>query len=340
MKLNILLAGAGFMGRRHLHSLLNHPDIEKVYVTDSFPAVFDIVRNEFTADELSRITFLNEGLQADIKGKTDAALISTSAQNRGLLIQEVIDLGIKNILVEKPVEQSYKKVLQVVEVAKKNDAKVFVNFTRRAYAAYLELFRFISSTDQFKGKMEFIISGGALGIGCNGSHLIDLCLWLSGAENFEILGAGINDTLVTSGRGKNYADFGGWIDVKLLDKNNAECGNICARLSSESTAPHGITILGTHARIDLDEIHKQYTFTLRKPDSQLPLHRYASDYNQPETVNYNLENWDIAVNEWVKSIRGQQKILLPFLADSLLVHRLVFDWLNYSKEFKDEFPIT
>ena len=88
-----------------------------------------------------------------------------------------------------------------------------------------------------------------------------------------------------------------------------------------------------------DEIRETRIDTLRNVESKFPIHRYHADY-MPDKV-YHLKDLSIPelTSQWIDDIaQGNER--LPNLRESIKAHRLMFEWLSYSKKFKEKFPIT
>jgi predicted dehydrogenase len=274
------------------------------------------------------------------KDHFDACIVSTSAQSRLELIEMLSDLKITNMLIEKPVEQSLKRFHSVVQVLEKRAVHARVNFVKRTFKKYPEIKALIDYAPQFKGRKQVSILGGAIGIGCNASHLVDLIFYLFGVSSYKIIAAEISDTLIASGRGAQYFDFGGWCSIELSNPTGDSVGEMHINLSSESSAPYTISILGEHGRIDIDEIQNIYTVTMRSKDSSLPIYRYFGDYGGFESCSLEIDGIGCGVKNWLAMLSDREECKLPTVKESELVHQLIFEWLSHSRRYKEVFPIT
>jgi len=339
--MNFLIVGAGRMGRRHIRALVEYvPELE-LTVCDKQPQVSKEIQKEYTSDISKRIRFSTlESLRKE-DNVFDGAVIATSAFERLELIKDVLNLGVRNLLIEKPVEQSIKRFDKMVALLEQHDAQAYVNFIKRVSPGYLEIDHLFRKSPQFQGKKNVMISGGASGIGCNGIHFIDTAIGFLDAVDYRIKLAEIDDTLIASGRGDHYRDFGGSAVIDLLDINRELSGTLLISLSAESSIPYSISILGRHARIDIDDNEDKYSYTMREEGSQLPVYRCYSDYSKWNVKKLRLLNGvgKLGVNEWMKSCQGN-KIRLPELKASRLAHQIMFEWLGHSDKFDDVFPIT
>lgn len=332
--MKILLVGTGMMGQRHISSLFNN-------VKNLDLVIYD--KNNKTLQKIKSIWGEKIGLYAnsleEINDTFDGAVISTNAKNRKEIIRSVLEMGVKNLLIEKPVEQSLERFYDTVKLFDNSRAKGYVNFTRRCFDKYEYFYDLINNAPQFKGKKVITILGGALGIGCNGIHLIDLVIKLLDPSSYKIKMAQISDEIVLSGRGKEFTDFGGKVLIEFYDMDKNMISELFIFLASYSSAPSFMSILGKHARVDIDEAQGKYKLTMRKPDSKLPVYRYYGDYDGVNTFDLNLPDLDVGVKEWLKSFQGE-KIRLPEVRDTSMAHKIIFEWLGYSKKYKGVFPIT
>jgi predicted dehydrogenase len=340
--MRLLLIGAGSMGIRHIRSIVNllKPEVSLVVIDSNQEAVKNV--QEMFSSSIDQISFTT---LEEVSGYFDGAVVSTSAMNRKEIIQKlVVDHGIKNLLIEKPVEQSYASVCHIVDILDQYNAKAYVNFIRRPVPQYQRLLEIVQDYSQFNsGVNEINISGGAVGIGANGIHLIDFVVWFVNAFSYRIKYAQISPDLIPSGRGKHYSDFGGLALIDLFDVSGKLKAKTYFNLSSQSSIPYSFTINGPHARLTIDEFQKTYTLTMREELSVLPYYRYFTDYSPIETYPLELDLEQVVevmgIQEWSKSFKNQ-KVRLPEVKETLLAHRILFDWLEYSNEFSNRFPIT
>jgi hypothetical protein len=69
------------------------------------------------------------------------------------------------------------------------------------------------------------------------------------------------------------------------------------------------------------------------------MNRYAADYFEPTSRKIHTPELSDLTTEWIASLSNPQSSL-PLLSESLQAHRLMFDWLEHSKFYKNKFPIT
>lgn len=106
---------------------------------------------------------------------------------------ELLNLGVKNILVEKPGALSIEEMQEVVDVSKRLKANVIIGYNRRFYTSTIKALEILSLEDEISSlhfeftewghvieKLEIkeeILNAWLL---CNSSHVIDLAFYLGG----------------------------------------------------------------------------------------------------------------------------------------------------------------
>lgn len=170
--MNILIIGFGNMGCRHAQAFL-HDNSYKVYVIEPNDNVFNtnVLRIGGTKENINRTSF------SEIpKYIFDFAVIATSAEVRLSLFKEVLNIGIKKILLEKVVFQSAEQFDIAFKLIQQHNASVYCNFLNRYSQSYIKIKKSI------KGKMNFTVTGGHFGFACNALHYIDLFKYLIGTD--------------------------------------------------------------------------------------------------------------------------------------------------------------
>ena len=94
------------------------------------------------------------------------------------ILKNVAGCGIKAIFCEKPLAFSYKQCSQAVDICRKNNVLLAVNYFRRWDNLYLKIKEIIDSK-QF-GTIKTMVSYSNTALYMNASHMIDLMLMLGG----------------------------------------------------------------------------------------------------------------------------------------------------------------
>lgn len=332
--MKVLIIGSGRMGIRHMQGVLSVSDINSVTVLDIFETALENAKKAANGDNRLTTLLVNEY----IPSPHDVCIIASTANNRKELIDLAIESGCKSILVEKPLGQSLEEVEDLVDYVSNLKVTVNVNLNMRLYDCYIKLGENLRECQQLQGFKTVTINTGALGIGCNGIHYLDLLFFLFGADDAELVNAEIEPELIPSGRGPQFGDFGGWAIIKFYKYK--ECiGRAFVSMASTSAAFGGWEIIAPCGRIIIDEIAATRKTTLRKIDSQLPIFRYAGDFLPLETEPFESPFLGDLTAKWIMNLIDG-KNLLPEISKSVKVHKIMFDWLSYSKTYSKIFPIT
>lgn len=335
--MNVLIIGAGRMGQRHIKGCLASDSIEQILVLDISYESLQNAQKIFSNDEnFKKLQF--EDSEKFTPVFYDIVIISSTAADRLSICNLAIECNPTHILIEKPLGQSYQEVQELVKYFSKYETKVHVNLNMRMYGFIKELKKDLNTLPQFEGKTRINFNGGSLGIGANGIHYIDLLFYLFDANRFEIKFAEIDNTLLPSGRGENFKDFGGSAFINFY-KNDMFMGSSFLSLTSESTAFGGWEIIGTHIRIRINEIEGNRVDICRDENSTMPINRYAADYKNPVTKSISTPELSELTTEWISSISNYHSPL-PLLNETLIAHKLMFEWLNKSDKYQNTFPIT
>jgi predicted dehydrogenase len=270
----------------------------------------------------------------------DLAVVASTASDRFGSCEKLLEKGIRYFLLEKPLAQSYEDVLKLEKLfARYPDVSVSVNMNKRLQPLFTELKKDLNTIPQLKGEKTISINMGAIGIGANGIHYIDLLFFLFDAKKIEIVAGDVEDTLISSGRGGQFTDFGGWCLFKLYDGPGNYLGKVFLSISPVSSAFGAWDIVCTSGRISIHELDKVRYDMFRKEDSQLPVYRYAIDYLPKEQKNLTVTPLEHMTTRWAQSLSANIR-LLPTITESLPSHELLFKWLAMSRTHKGSYPIT
>lgn len=134
-KLKIALIGLGSMGRNHLKTIRNTPEVELV-------ATVDPVNNNL--DELSNIQQY-DNIEDLIKNHTlDAAIIATPTSTHFEVAERLLNEKI-NLLVEKPIAKNSQEARNLYLLAHKNNCKLVVGHIERFNPAIQALLPFLKN---------------------------------------------------------------------------------------------------------------------------------------------------------------------------------------------------
>ena len=332
--MKVLIIGAGRMGIRHLQGALQVSEVISVMVLDIKQEALDIAKD--TVENNPKVKYC---LLDNFNPETfDVCIIASTAGNRKFLCELAARCNCKNVMIEKPLGQSYAEVEELVSYLDTRPYTTAVNLNMRLYQPVRKLKSDLALISQLQGEKNITLNTGTLGIGCNGIHYLDFIYFILDANRAEIAAAEVDDTLIPSGRGPGFCDFGGWAVIKYY-RDDLLLGTALFSMSAKSTVFGGWEIVAPFGRISIDEIAQKRITSLRKGDSSMPMNRYAADYLSPEEEPFIAPFLGDLTAEWIKGLINGIN-LLPKIKESLKVHQLMFDWLSHSKTHKEIFPIT
>ncbi|MBP7653143.1 Gfo/Idh/MocA family oxidoreductase [Candidatus Dependentiae bacterium] len=326
----IVIIGCGQLGSRHLQSLLN---------IDKFTMNIDVVEpNEKNTQ--TAITRISEANQEFLKNRNikiewytsheklensyDLAIVATTAAGRKNILLDLLKLGIKCFLIEKMVCQSEDEFKTIIKAFKKNEAKGWINCTRRYFPFYAGLIeKFKTET-----KIYFNVISGNHGLGCNAVHFIDLFYALCGDKGkLNLEGEYLSQEILKNQRGTELSEFSGVITGKINE-------NFCSvQFHSGNMVPVQIEILSDNYRIKIDESkNSAYIFKI------------LNGLNSEE-VPFNIVYTSQLTSMLAEEILLKKESRLPDLEKSFVIHKELFKIFNsHIKKVtgikKDLCPIT
>lgn len=334
--MKVVIIGAGRMGLRHLQGTLSLDIVEEVLILDVNQEALIKAKTLSGDDQRVKIDLVSNVFHSDTK--YDICIIASTANERKPLCELAVSLGCKSLLIEKPLGQSFKEVENLSNYLNTLPLDTYVNLNMRMYDSFINLKNDINTWVQFEGEKTITLNTGTLGIGCNGIHYLDLLFFLLNADSANIIACEVDDKLIPSGRGKDFFDFGGWAVIKFFNEETY-IGKALISMSSGSSVFGSWDIVGPHGKISIDEITQKRIDTLRKENSEMPINRYAADYLSPVEQQFSTPILSELTANWIKELNNGHNIL-PNAKESLKIHKLLFDWLSKSSNYKEIFPIT
>ena len=192
--MKVLLIGCGRMGQRYIAALTSlFPDLELCSV-DPTVAPPQSRRHYAHLEQVAREPFM-------------LAIDAATNDRRSARFERLVEWGIPHILIEKPHAQSLRESAHMMRVAAHSGARVMVPFYRRFADHYAPA----TLAQLGAGRLTGIsITSGAIGIGCNGVHYLDLANYLFGTYPLSVF-ADLSFDSIGSPRGPQFSDFGGTV---------------------------------------------------------------------------------------------------------------------------------
>ena len=244
MKSTVWLIGASRMAEDYVHVLKNLDCVFSVIGRDEQRAVSFQQKTGYPAMSGGLSQYLSQ--QPTIP---DFAIVSVGIEQLAIVTQELLEYGVKQILVEKPAGLTRKEIKGIAELARKCQAKVFLAYNRRFYESVRKAKEMIAQ-DQGVTSFHFEITEWShiiqdlptskeikekwfLG---NSSHVVDLAFFLGGEpqqlESFTsgslnwhssasiFVGSGISHSGALFSYQANWAAPGRWSVEFLTEKKH------------------------------------------------------------------------------------------------------------------------
>ena len=122
----------------HFKVLRNHPHFRLAAVQDNSADARKKFSNKLKNIKLS-VKIYDDWEEMIIREKPELLVVASNTESHVEICSRAIDLGIKNILCEKPLSYSFIKAKRLVKKAERNTCAVFVNYVRAFNPSYIEL---------------------------------------------------------------------------------------------------------------------------------------------------------------------------------------------------------
>jgi hypothetical protein len=217
--LNILIAGAGGIGMRHIESLLKSNKLQEISILEKYESQIKKTKVFLKNKNKNKIKikyFKNVNDLFRLNKSFFLVIVSTTADVRSkIFIKLISNLRVKNWILEKPIGQSLNDLKIYKKYVKLNN--IWVNNHRRYQPLYIQLKKFLSKEpNNFNMK---VISKN-LGLCCNFSHWIDLFSWLQNTKPDKILSN--NFVKWIPSKRKNFKELIGGFTLKYYNKTILE----------------------------------------------------------------------------------------------------------------------
>jgi len=263
----------------HAKALSTHPAFDLVCGVDFSELQKKIFSQHYKKPAYSNIASALE------KHKVDIVIIATNTPSHYAILKEILHHSKPEaILCEKPLSYSIKEAKAMVNLCKKNNVEIFVNYMRRVSQGAVEIKSMINS-----GKIKKNIKGVAWyskGFLHNGSHLFNLLeFWL---------GAFIKSKIINKGRLINNLDSEPDIYVEF------ENGKIVFMSAKEEDFSHyTIELLSPSGRLRYDDGGNLITWQKTSDHLTIPGYKILNKNLETivnETSHYQLDVFENLLN--------------------------------------------
>jgi len=331
MKYNIV--GMGNIGLRYLQSILNNDENLEVMCYDISKNFEDktysfLSENSLANKKINKINFSSSlELLEDSTDNETIVILATTAEKREELILKFAKKTPKLIVSEKLVCTSRESYLNLIkELNEINYNDVLVNFFPRNQSFFWGLNSELQNNREFKMSVEI----PRLGLACNGIHLIDIFLWLSGSYKYKYTERSFHHETYEQKR-PGFYDFAGLIEIEskvnsssliLRDDNSSPLMNL---RDNNYGFEHYIDISFKNADDNTDKNYRYYMF-----DELL----FTNDESTNDEKNYRGTNKcnlfhvsEYICNEIISYVEDG-KCRLPNIFDAYHSHSVLFDFIE------------
>ena len=203
----------------------------------------------------------------------DCVSICTLANSHLELVRQAISSGVKAIFLEKPISDTLKNSQTIIDLCKKNNTILAIDFQRRFDPFYHKIKKMISENKLGKIQMVNILYGG--GTVNTGIHLFDILRYLFG--DIKTISSTLSKNKSSNNQDPNF-------DILIHFKNN-----LISHVNSLDYSNYVIftlDIFGTYGRLQINLVNNNYVFESTKNSGTISgykkLKQKTFDYKKPQ----------------------------------------------------------
>lgn len=321
----VALIGAGQLGSRHLQGLAKSDLKISIEVVEPFEDSKNNAKQKFEEiaknEKIIKIDFLKNISQ--LSNTLDLVIIATNADVRFKVVKELLmSKKVINLILEKVLFQKIEEYYEIEELLNTTKTNCWINHPRRMFPFYKSLKKELLNSKS----INFAVSGGAWGLGCNSLHFLDCFSYLSGGTKIELNSTFLNKELYDTKR-KGFNEFNGMI-IGSIDKNIFSINCFADEIS-----PIQFNITSNKLNISIDESNGWYRISKKDNTWKTAIKEEKIIYFQSELTNILLH--DVFHGNCVLPSYNEAMNLHIKYLDLLISH------INSFSEIKYDFcPIT
>lgn len=259
------MVGVGRMGKRHAQAVRD-AGLELVGICDQNPQVMQESLGDLNLSAEQLFTDLAQLLQ---KTRPELLVVATTAPTHAVYVCAAAESGVRYILCEKPMATSLAECDRMIDVCKRQGARLAVNHQMRFMDYYREA-KCVVESEEFGGLTSVTVVAGNFGLAMNGSHYFEMFRYITNQPPIEVT-AWFSDQIVANPRGVEFQDRGG-----SLRATNANGQRLYLEINPDQG--HGIKVVyaGAHGVMVFDELEGTMSLSVREEQYRsLPTTRYA-----------------------------------------------------------------
>lgn len=250
---NVLMVGAGNLGRRHLQSLKNCENDLKIHVVEPYAQALELAESTYGAAELKggdkQVGFYNSMDQ--VPSEIDVAVVATPATGRLEILDAVLSKGTQYVVLEKIAFNSDDDIERAKRLIEEKVKGAWVNCPRRMNPFYQAL----KERLRLEKIKQFEVVGENFGMACNAIHFIDLFSYLGGEKDYSISLEAVDQVLPSKREG--YIEFFGQISGEFVEGGQFRL----ACLPSDSGVSFKVRVETTDHQYLIDEVNRRVEIT-------------------------------------------------------------------------------
>lgn len=321
----VALIGAGQLGSRHLQGLAKSELEISIEVIEPFEGARNVAKQRFEEipknDNIKQIDFYEKISQ--LSNELDLVIVATNSDVRYAVVKELLEnKKVNNLVLEKVLFQKTTEYYKTEELLNGTQTKCWVNHPRRMFPFYKKLKNQLLNSK----KVNFSVSGGAWGLGCNGLHFLDCFSYLASQKEIKLDGTFLDKKLYETKR-VGFNEFNGMISGRVGEHTfNINC-------FSDDISPLQFNITSNGVNILIDESNGWYRISKKENSWKQEIVEEKIIYFQSELTNVLLN--DIFNDTCSLPTYGEAMNLHIKYLDLLISHINSFSDIKY-----DFCPIT
>lgn len=207
---NVAIIGAGQLGSRHLQGLKGAASPLSISVVDSSEESLKVAKERYEAipavGEKSANFYDNlQKLPEDL----DLVIVATGSKPRAAIVKSLLSVSkVKNLVLEKVLFPKLSDYAEIEKLLDDNGVNCWVNCPRRMFGMYQQIAQMIDKSNP----INMISASENWGLCCNGIHIIDIFMYLTGEASYSIDVSKLNTEIENSKR-PGYIEMTGTITI-------------------------------------------------------------------------------------------------------------------------------
>ena len=307
---NIAIIGAGQLGSRYLQGLTLTKQNIRIEVVEPFEQarLTAVQRYEEmpTNENIKSLDLYDsiEGLSAEL----DVVIVSTNSDVRPQIVKELLaKKKVRYLVLEKVLFQTVEAYSEILQILKETETRCWVNHPRRMYPFYREL----QKTLRYAERINYVVQGGAWGMGCNALHFIDHLGFLSGSTELVLNYDALHQKVYDAKRA-GFVEFNGTLNGTLGEHTfSLHC--------AEAYAPTTISLTSDVLSMCIDEANGYIRMARKENDWKWEERHEKIVYFQSELTHTLVEDLLETGRCDLPEYETAMKLHIPFI-EALLTH--------------------